>query len=105
MKHTAEDVAFAREFLTKVLSENPNIYTVCTNVSRSGMQRRYMVLAVSNERGTIERISWAVAQVTTMRLNRDEQSIAIGGCGFSAPQEIASTLGRALGLEIAYREL
>ena len=127
MKHTAEEIAHAKNFLanlfkpierrvyyrpsidgqsTEMVEEctYPDIHTVCSAVSRSGMQRRYVVLVATSDRG-IERISWAIARVTGIRLNQDEQSLVINGCGFNATQEIADALGRLLGIKIGYREL
>jgi hypothetical protein len=105
MKRTAEEVQHASDYLGRILNlpAISEIATVCMGISRSGMQRRYMVLA--SDQGKVERISWAVAAITDMRFNRDEQSIVINGCGFNATQDIAYTLSRALGCKIGYREL
>jgi hypothetical protein len=81
----------------------PEIGMVYMGGSRSGMQRRYMVMAASDDK--IERISWAVAAVTGMRFNRDEQSIVINGCGFSATLEICAAVNAALAINCTYRDL
>jgi hypothetical protein len=102
MKHTKEDVISATELLKKTLANNPTLYFVYMGGSRSGMQRRYVVLA-NTGRGVV-RVSWAIAATTTIALHRDEQSLKMNGCGYSAVQEIAERVSRVIGAPVEYRE-
>jgi hypothetical protein len=100
-----ESATNAIDYLRRVFaqSDEPEIVCVLAHVSRSGLKRQYMVLAVDH--GKVEHITWAVAKATGLPLHLDSQTIVIRGGGFSGAQEIADILEHVLGIEIGYREM
>jgi hypothetical protein len=74
--------------------------------SRSGMARWLDVYVIRG--GELRRLTWSVAAACGFTYDKRREAIRIGGCGFSAAQEIASSLTYALWgkdePEMPYRE-
>ena len=97
-RYTADDVAHAREMLTRFgVTPGARLYTMISHVSRSGMQRRVRVfVAIVGEDGKpeIAELTCFAAKVAGYSLR--EGDIIVGGCGFDAGHDVVYNLGRAL---------
>lgn len=88
------------QYLRKVLKPYGTVYTQVVQVSKSGMQRRLKIFAVTKsvlEVPEIENITFYVAKAAGLRLDsKGDHTIIIGGCGFNAGLDVADSLNRVL---------
>lgn len=94
-KEKQERINKAVEFLQEHIKEGGTVYTVLTNVSASGMCRRFKVLIQID--GKIVNVSGRVSTALGLRWH-DEGSVAINGCGmdmgFALVNDLQYKLGR-----------
>jgi len=94
-KEKQERINNAVGFLQEHITEGGTVYTVLTNVSASGMCRRFKVLIQID--GKIVNVSGRVSTALGLRWH-DEGSVAINGCGmdmgFALVNDLQYKLGR-----------
>lgn len=93
----------AAKELRKLFPPGATAYTLCTHVSSSGMSRRIKVLASQRVKGSDGKVRWEpvnvsalVADATGFRLNRDEMSLIIGGCGMDMGFHVVYSMASAI---------
>lgn len=100
-KEKQENLDNALEFLQKHIKEGSTVYTVLTNVSSSGMCRRFKVLIQIDNR--IVNISGRVSTALGLRWH-DEGSVAINGCGMDMGFALVNDLQYKLGKTKLHQE-
>jgi hypothetical protein len=90
----------AIDTLRQALPPGSTVYTMTTWANSIGNSRRVKVLIVSthdNDRQpSIWRVSYLVARALRWKLNRDEQSVVVGGGGMNMEFELVYRLGDVL---------
>lgn len=86
----------AIKFLREQIKPGATVYTVLTNVSRSGMSRRIRCLVLDPEGGDPWDISGYVARALEYRRNDRDGGVVVGGCGMDMGFHIVHSLSYAL---------
>lgn len=86
--------AEALEYLHKLFPVGTTVWTKVTHVARSGMSRRIQVYAIKDNQPI--NVSAYVGRVIGERVNRDELSLCVSGCGMDMCFHTVYNLGRAL---------
>lgn len=83
MKWNKKDVEFSMEYLKKILELGSTVYTVLVHVSKSGMTRHIMCLAVvdGDDGPEIVNISSHVAKVLGYSLDQSKNAVVVRGVG------------------------
>lgn len=88
-----QEIEQTKERLKKLYPVGACVNVVLTHVSKSGMLRRYIVLA--NLDGT-DRLTNVSFLMRALGMNVKEGEIIVRGCGFCGADEISSTISSAL---------
>ena len=106
--------------LREWLKNGDTLWFILRHRASSGMMRVYDVkqleieshreeteqgLNVRRDSVRVSTLSWNIASACDMLWNENHGGIRINGCGFSGEQEIADTVGRALGIKLRYETL
>lgn len=103
-KEKQEAKAKAHEWLLANVPQGSTVYTVLTNVSRSGMSRSIKCLVTvgtfkdDSARDAILDIGWHVSHFLGLPLDKaNDWSVKIGGCGMDMGFHLVSSLAETLG--------
>lgn len=80
--------------LHDMLSMGDTVYTDLLHVSRSGMSRTIRPTIARD--GEVVDLTWEVAQVTGLKIDRDRGGIKMGGCGMDMGFALVYSLSRAM---------
>lgn len=87
-------LAEALEHLRSILKPGDTVYTHVENVSASGMTRRIRAYVI-RDNGP-RNISGYVGRVLDWKVNRDEMSVTVSGCGMDMGFHLVYALSRSL---------
>ena len=86
--------AQAKADLLEFIKPGSTIYCILRHVSASGMSRRISLVVMQD--GKPRNITGTAAAAMDSKLNRDEFSIVVGGCGMDMGFHLVSSLGYRL---------
>lgn len=117
-KATKQDRTEALERLREWLKDGDTLWFILRHRLASGMRRVYDVKQLEVDTSPhstmrvgdrnivrVSTLSWNIASACDFSWNEAHGGIKINGCGFSGEQEIADTVGRALGIKLRYETL
>lgn len=99
MKVSKADQDDAREYISRVIGDNPapKVYTILRHVSQSGMSRDISVKAIDHETGDLVDISYSVSKLIGWSLRqKGHNAIRVTGCGMDMGFHLVSVLSWSL---------
>ena len=82
------------EEMKKYIKKGDTVYTICRQVSASGMYRHISLLIKTDE--NILNLSYSIAEILGMRYKDKTNSIGVSGCGQDMGFHIVHELGHHL---------